>query len=233
MVVLVACGNQKINEHYSVKIVGEGIEPHKADNKQELFDVLENKKIDVLILDIESEEYDGIQTIKEIKTHHNQTLIIILTYKTGMDFAKQMMEIGVHGFVSKTEDFDSQINKVISLLDSLKTRRKEKRKYMRINPDNTQTNRFTLTIPGLDKEYYGKIKDISLGGIAATMSTNIHDALLYAGLKIEVTFTLNKVSANSSAKVVAKRGTDVAVSFRNMSSTTRKKLSEYIISRIK
>ncbi len=233
MVVLVACGNQKINEHYSVKIIGEGIEPHNADNKQELFDVLEKRKIDVIILDIESEEYDGEQIIKEVKTHYNQTLIIILTYKTGMEFAKRMKEMGVHGFVSKTEDFDSQINKVISLLDDLKTRRKEKRKYMRVKPDNTQTNKFALSIPGIEKEYFGKIKDISLGGIASTMTTNIYDALLYSGLKVEVTFTLNKITAKSLAQVVAKRGNDVAVSFRNMSSTTRKKLSEYIISRIK
>lgn len=232
MVALVACGNPKINEYYSVKIVGEGIEPHKADNKQELFDQLEKRSIDVLLIDIEAEVFEGIQTIKEIKTHYNQTIILILTYKTGLEFAKKMQEMGVHGFISKTEEFENQINKALQLLDGLKTKRKEKRKYMRITPDDNQINKLILFIRGIDKEYRGHIKDISLGGIAATMETRIHDSLLFKGLKVEVEFYLNKVKAKTDALVVAKRGNDIAVSFRNMSQYNRKKLSEYIISKI-
>lgn len=232
MVALVACGNPRINEYYSVKIVGEGIEPHKADNKQELFNQLEKRTIDVLVIDIEAEEFEGITTIKEIKTHFNQTLIIILTYKTGMDFAKKMMEIGVHGFVSKAEEFENQISKTLELLDSLKTKRREQRKYMRVKPDDNHVNEFILTIPGLKKEYIGKVKDISLGGIAAFMNTNIHESLLYKGLRIEINVRLHKIQFVSEAQVVARRGNDVAITFRNMNSLSRKKLSEYVISRI-
>ncbi|MFW5891334.1 MAG: response regulator [bacterium] len=233
MVVLVACGNPKINEYYSVKIIGEGIEPHKANDKQELFEQLETRNIDVLIIDIETELFDdSIQTIKEIKIQYNQTIIIILTYKTGMEFAKKMQEMGVHGFISKTEEFKNQIEKSLLLLEDLKNKRKEQRKYMRIKPEKTANNTFILSIPGISKEYVGKVKDISLGGVAATMNENILDSLLYKGSKIEMTIYLNKMQTSSEGLVVARRGRDIAISLRNMSSLTRKKLSEYILSRI-
>ncbi len=232
MVVLIACDNPRVNEYFAVKIVGEGIEPHKADNKQELFEQLEKRNIDVLIIDIEAEVFEGIQTIKEIKAYYNQTIILVLTYKTGLDFAKKMQEMEVHGFISKTEEFENQINKTLILLDGLKTRRKEQRKFMRVKPDDSQINDLSLSIPGLNKEYKGKIKDISLGGLAASMDTNILDSLLYTGVRVEVSFQLNKIRITSEAQVVAKRSNDVAVSYRNMSPLNRKKLSEYIISRI-
>ena len=162
MVVLVACGNSKINEYYAIKIIGEGIEPHKADNKQELFEQLEKRNIDVLIIDTEAKIFEGIQTLKEIKTHFNQTLIIILTHKTGLEFARKMQEMSVHGFISKIEGFEAQINKTLILLDALKNKRKEQRKYIRVKPDESKTNYMILNIHGLSKEYTGKIKDSGL-----------------------------------------------------------------------
>lgn len=232
MLTLVACSNPKINEYYAVKMIGEGIEPHKANDKQELFEQLEKRNIDVLILDAEAKQFEGMQTLKEIKTHHNQTVIIILTYQTGLDFAKKMQEIGIHGFISKTEEFENQIQKTLILLDNLKTKRKEQRKYMRVKPNSSHINNFILTIPGLDKKYEGKVIDISLGGVAATMNTIIHDSLLYKGLKVDSTFHLNKTLLNSEGQILRKKGNAIILTFRNLSSLNRKKLSEYIISRI-
>ncbi len=233
MVVLVACGDKSINEHFSVKIVEEGIEPHKAINKEELFSKLDDKNIDVIVLDLDSDKYDGINTIKEIKIDHNIIPIIVLTYKTGMEFARSMADIGVHGFVSKIEDFEMQITKTLDLLDSIKTKKKENRKYIRVKPNENDRNEFTMHINGIERGYSGKIKDISLGGIAASLSKEVLDSLLYPGIMVNIEFSLNKMTTFSSAKVVARRGNDIAVSFRDMPSATRKKISEYILSTIK
>ncbi len=233
MVVLVACGNKGTNERFSMRMVEDGIEPHNAENKQELFEKLQDREFDAVVLDMESDAYEGTKTIREIKVSRNVIPIIVLTYKTGMPFAREMVDVGVYGFVSKTKEFENQIKQTISLLDSTKTRKKEKRKYIRIKPNESQRNDLVVQIRGIKKNYRGKVKDISLGGIAAKLSENVLDSLLYPGIIINIEFSLGKITAESQAKVIAKKGYGVALSFMKMSSVTRKKISEYILSTIK
>ena len=103
---------------------------------------------------------------------------------------------------------------------------------MRVKPATYQHNSLTLYIPGLKDKYQGVVKDVSLGGIAATLEISSSDTILFKGKEVEIYMELGFINVKTKAIVLLKKGKDVAFLFKDLKDSSKKRISEYIISRL-
>lgn len=62
---------------------------------------LETTKADVLLLDINMPEMDGIEVVRRLKERGDETPILILTMHNNPQFTKQLIQLGVQGCILK------------------------------------------------------------------------------------------------------------------------------------
>jgi DNA-binding NtrC family response regulator len=79
---------------------------------QEALDLLTHKSYDAIILDLSMPGMDGMETLKEIKTHRPNMQIIILTGHGTMEAGIEAMKLGASDFIEKPVGFDVLVNKV-------------------------------------------------------------------------------------------------------------------------
>lgn len=72
-----------------------------ASNGKDALQQLETTAVDVLLLDINMPEMDGIQVAKELKKRGQNTPILVLTMHNNPQFTKQLIQLDVEGCVLK------------------------------------------------------------------------------------------------------------------------------------
>ncbi len=233
MKVLVATDGNEQNEYFMTKFFTEGYQPFKALNEEEILNVLKEKEPEMLVIDFDSDRYDNFETLKKVKIDNNNIIIIILTYKSDFQFVKKTRELGVFAIIPKLEDASRQFQEIVISLSNLGKIKEEKRKYIRVKPDETQKNHARMKIPGIQTVYYGMVQDISLGGALIHFNDKISDSLLYKGKTIAVNFELGDFSLRAECIVVIKRNEDVGMRFKGLKEANISNLSRYILTRMK
>lgn len=92
-----------------VKIVGE------AANGQEFLDIIEKKKADIVLMDIEMPVMNGVEATEIARKKYPDLKIIVLTMFNDEDYIKEMMDLGVKGYLIKNikkDLLDTAIKKV-------------------------------------------------------------------------------------------------------------------------
>ncbi len=232
MKAILAMDSPRLNELFALHLVEEGIEPSKADNLSEIKGAINSKEIDTLFIDIDSENYQGMETLKELKEQFESLHTIVLTSQTGVDFVKEINEIGVFGLISKIDEMNTQLSNIDNLLDTLKKRKDEFRRHIRVQPSLSQHNVFSLKIRGLESEYQGQVKDISRGGIAITFSNPPPDSLLFKGKEVSMNIELGAITLKVRGLVVVRAGMDTALLFHDMADAYKRRLFEYILTQL-
>lgn len=74
----------------------------EASNGKELIRLVETNPPDAVILDVEMPVMSGIETARYLNQHFPAVKILILTMHTEEAFVIRLMDIGVHGFLSKS-----------------------------------------------------------------------------------------------------------------------------------
>jgi DNA-binding NarL/FixJ family response regulator len=92
-----------ISVEHSIKIIGE------AGNGHEALRLTEELKPDVLVLDIEMPEMNGIQVVEEIIKRHIRVAVVFLTMYKEEDMFNEAMDLGVKGYVLK----DSAVSDIV------------------------------------------------------------------------------------------------------------------------
>lgn len=92
-----------------IKFVG------SAHNGKEAIFLLQKKKVDVLLLDINMPGMDGMEALKEIRKTDKKTKIIALSMIGEMGIIQQMMNDGANGYVLKNEGKDALIKAIFSV----------------------------------------------------------------------------------------------------------------------
>ena len=80
-----------------IYIVGEAV------NGREVMEILKNEPVDVVVLDVEMPEMDGIETTRQIKKDFQQTKVLILTMFNRKGFIVKLMEEGASGYILKNK----------------------------------------------------------------------------------------------------------------------------------
>lgn len=86
-------------------------------NGREVLEYLSHshKEVDVVILDIEMPELNGIETAEHIKKNYRRLKILILTMHDESDFINHLLHVGVNGYIFKNIDRKTLINAIISV----------------------------------------------------------------------------------------------------------------------
>ena len=77
--------------------------------------VQETEELDIVILDINMPEKDGIEVTTEIKSSYPEIKILIVTMYNRQEFVKSLMEIGVDGYILKNAGRDELVRAIHSL----------------------------------------------------------------------------------------------------------------------
>lgn len=78
----------------------------------ECMDILGEKDIDVVILDIRMPGMDGIQVLKEIMIHYPLTEVILLTGHSSAETAVEGLKLGAFDYLVKPADFGELTEKL-------------------------------------------------------------------------------------------------------------------------
>jgi two-component system response regulator DegU len=88
-----------------------------ASNGRELIKMMSEQPPDAVILDIEMPVMGGLDTATYILEHFSQVKILMLTMHTEEVFIKRLMDLGVHGFLSKTSEPEEMEKALYSIID--------------------------------------------------------------------------------------------------------------------
>ncbi len=91
-----------------------------ADNGQEALDMLNKKKYDLILMDVQMPKMDGYQTTEYIRNLHDETLkntpIIAMTASAFKDDIDKCISIGMNDFISKPFKKETLYHKISLLL---------------------------------------------------------------------------------------------------------------------
>ena len=93
-------------EMLSLRLNKVGEKVTTAYSGQECLETLENKEIDVVILDIKMPGMDGMETLGEIKKRFPLVEVIMLTGHGSTETAVEGMKMGAFDYLMKPADFD-------------------------------------------------------------------------------------------------------------------------------
>ncbi len=93
----------------SIKIVGE------ASNGEECLNKLEEFNPEVLLLDINMPEKNGIDVLKQMKADQSQIRVLILTVHNELEYLISAVDIGVDGYILKDSE-SSELKKAIRVV---------------------------------------------------------------------------------------------------------------------
>jgi DNA-binding NarL/FixJ family response regulator len=80
-------------------------------------EVCQSQLVDIVLLDVQMPEMDGIEVARFLKTNHPHIKIIILTMHDEYEFIKPLFELGVDGYLLKNTD-QNELLKAISIVNA-------------------------------------------------------------------------------------------------------------------
>ncbi|MEA1966626.1 MAG: response regulator [Thermodesulfobacteriota bacterium] len=83
-----------------------------ATNGMDALDILDNKKIDVVILDVKMPGMDGVETLRKIKKAHSLVEVIMLTGHSTTESAVEGLKLGAFDYLIKPCDIEIIMEKV-------------------------------------------------------------------------------------------------------------------------
>ncbi|MBX3044416.1 MAG: response regulator transcription factor [Candidatus Kapabacteria bacterium] len=89
---LVTAGNNNV-----VELVKSGVE---------VFDFLKNRNVDLIMLDIDMPDMDGVQALRQIKSEYKDIKVIMISNHTESWMIKRCLKLGADGYISKYADSD-------------------------------------------------------------------------------------------------------------------------------
>lgn len=85
---------------------------HQAGDVFELMDNLKRLPADILIMDIFLPKLNGNDALKMIRDEYPAMKILVLSMSTDMDIISDLLEEGIHGYISKSDDPDELLRAI-------------------------------------------------------------------------------------------------------------------------
>ena len=90
----------------TIKVIAE------ASDGNECLLILKNTKPDILLLDINMPNKNGIEVLEELRENKDETKVLILTVHNEVEYLVKAVDIGVNGYILKDSD-SSELRKAI------------------------------------------------------------------------------------------------------------------------
>ena len=99
-----------IRQNKGLAIVGE------ANNGQDALDLVERLKPDLLCLDVLMPGMDGLTALRQLREHHPDTRVIVVTGQSTSEVVSEAMKLGANGFVVKPFNADKLLRAIATAL---------------------------------------------------------------------------------------------------------------------
>ena len=100
---------QLLDLEKELKVIGE------AGDGYECLNLTNKLKPDIVLLDLNMPNLDGLQVLEIMKQQKMDCKIIILTIHKEIDYLVKALDVGCEGYVLKDSDFDTLKNAIISV----------------------------------------------------------------------------------------------------------------------
>jgi DNA-binding NarL/FixJ family response regulator len=90
-------------------------------NGREALDLLQADGADVLLLDIEMPQMDGIETLRALRTSATRPAVLMLTGVTDSDVIRRAEEEGPDAFLRKSVDSEEVVNGILIVRELVRT----------------------------------------------------------------------------------------------------------------
>jgi len=94
------------------RLTKKGITPEQAENGQKALSILENKRMDVVVLDVKMPGMDGIEVLHHIKKKYPKTEVIFLTGHAATQDGVKGIKTGAFDYLSKPIEFEHLFGKI-------------------------------------------------------------------------------------------------------------------------
>ena len=88
----------------------------EAANGEEALEILDNKHIDLLIVDIQMPKMNGYELVKALRDSGDQRPVIMLTAMTSFEHKKQGFASGIDDYMTKPVDYEELIWRIEAIL---------------------------------------------------------------------------------------------------------------------
>jgi CheY-like chemotaxis protein len=213
-----------------------GVKAVPASSKKEALEIIEkDSQVVSAIVDVDNREIEGSELIKELRENPDtkHIKIIIHSVQSGRDFVVGFVETGIHGYLLKPLDQQKATQKLKEVLIDRAPLQHEKRQHIRVNPDPGELLRMHFRVPGLTALISGKIRNISMGGVALELFNPPDEKALRPGVRIPtLQFNLGTNSLSPSGHVVLFKEKLLAIRFGPLSAEDRNNLARYIYKKL-
>jgi two-component system, NarL family, invasion response regulator UvrY len=85
---------------------------YEVSNGQEIFNIIKEKKIDIVLLDISMPGRSGLDILKQLKNENPDIIILILSMYPEEQYAIRALKAGASGYITKESAPDELVNAV-------------------------------------------------------------------------------------------------------------------------
>ncbi len=89
----------------------------EANNGKQCLELLDEKETDVLLLDVNMPQMNGLQVLQQIRDQKKKVKVLILTIHNEVEYLVKAVEIGVDGYVLKDSDSSLLKKAIFSVFD--------------------------------------------------------------------------------------------------------------------
>ena len=115
--VLVVDDEEKACENLRKILAHKGYMTYEAHDGQEALDLLAEREVAVVLLDIRMPRMNGIQGLAAIKTAHPDTEVIMITALSELKLAVESMKAGARGYLTKPVDVETLVVEIERALE--------------------------------------------------------------------------------------------------------------------
>lgn len=188
--VLLVDDNINLVKSMSFILKHKGFDVDIAPNGYEAIDRVNERKYDIIFLDIKMPYIDGVETYKRIKAINSNSVVMMMTAYSVEEMIEEALKEGAHGIIYKPVD----IEKVVSQIRNV-TKKKKGGLILIVDDDPGICNTFNKI---LSKEGYA-VAVCTNGDEAIAMATENNFEILFIDIKLP---TINGIETYMAIKKV-------------------------------
>jgi CheY-like chemotaxis protein len=223
-------------EQLSVVLLSLGVQGVQAADRGQTVDALKaHQDAQICILDVDDKDAGGMVLLKELRSQqrHRHIKTVAYSYQSDRAFVEQMVELGVSCYLLKPFDQYKAKIKLQNLVKSIDRGISEKRRHIRVSPDPNELLRLHFRVSGFANLISGKVRNISMGGIAVELLTPVPQTVIRVGVTIpSINFSLSNKALTPATQVVLVKEKFVAMRFESLSAEEKSLIARYIYRRM-
>ncbi|MEF2145260.1 MAG: response regulator [Desulfovibrionaceae bacterium] len=102
------------------RFIMRNLDVHGVTSGQEALDYLREHAVDVVVLDVKMPGMDGLEALKEIKKHHPQVEVIMLTGHGSVKSGIQGISLGAYDYVLKPFKIEDLLERILKAFERSK-----------------------------------------------------------------------------------------------------------------